>query len=81
MENGLRSLSNTGKKFATKPSSGIYYALPNKDFSNWEIVYRRSDEYENPDRTLHYDMFPEVVRKLEKDFKLSLVEVANIESN
>lgn len=77
----LRSLSNTGKKFATKPSSGIYYALPNKDFSNWEIVYRRADEYTDPDRTLHYDMFPEVVRKLKEEFKLSSGEVVTIGDN
>lgn len=76
----MRSLSNRGTKFATKPAGGIYYAVPNKDFSYWEILYRRDDEY-SEDRILHFDLFDQVVYKLEKEFKLTPGEVATIGDN
>lgn len=72
----MRSLSNRGVKFATKPSSGIYYALPKKDFSFWEVVYRREDDnYSHFLSLTHYDLFEDVVKKLEKDFDLTTEEV------
>ena len=78
----MRSLSNRGVKFATRPSAGIYYALPNKDFSYWEVVYRREDdEYSDPMSLTHFDLFQQVICRLKDEFKLSSTEVAAIGDN
>ena len=60
---------------ATKPSAGIYYAIPkDKNMSLWEIMAEREDE--TTESPLHYNIWQnQVLPKLRERFNIDIADL------
>jgi len=76
----FKTLSNIDlRKEAQKPSGGVYYAVPkNKDFSIWEVVYSRNDEF---NEAYHEDLWQYVLLNLKQWFGLTDETLTVIKNN